>query len=584
MREQFENLGRTGSLPAVIRAYPRNTNTSNTTPMPTSTPQANSTISMLDRLADKSGQLYSLPAVAMKVIELTRNPQVDIAALKNCIENDPALTGKILRVVNSSLFGLSREVSDLNQALALLGTKPLKMLVLGFSLPPGLFSGVSGESIARYWRHTLTKAIAAREVCETFFKSSGDEAFIAGLLQDIGELMLMQELGAPYTLFLDKVHAGGNDLATLESETLGFEHEVLSAKLLTSWGLPDVIVKAISTTYPSRRGEHLDDDVRDLAQVVYLGELVARLLVDRRPEALRKLLVAGQHFRGITKEQLEPMVCELEEKVQQLADVLSLQLPKGTDYRDVLAEAHLQLASVADEAAEDMLRRQQEELLNTNVSSEVRLLAAAVAQVSSTPSSKPRVSNNPASGGRAAREVSTPDVISPRAASTASTSGTRPTFSLLEQLATAVAACRQSRCSISLLLLCLDEADHLADQLGKEGVDKLQKSLDGVCRSISQRPAICIAHGSAGLAMILPDCERREAVELSNQIIEKFHISSQIVTTGDESLVASVSIGAATVALPPKNFPVNDLFAAADRCLYGSHSSGGGVVKSIEIY
>ena len=103
----------------------------------------------LDRLATRAGQFYSLPSVAMKVLELTNNPQVDARALKDCIENDPALTGKILRVVNSSLFGLSRGVSDLNQAIALLGTKPLKLLVLGFSLPPALFAGVAGDVLGR---------------------------------------------------------------------------------------------------------------------------------------------------------------------------------------------------------------------------------------------------------------------------------------------------------------------------------------------------------------------------------------------------------------------------------------------------
>ena len=98
-------------------------------------------VSSLESLVVRGERLFSLPAVAMKVLELTANPEVDTHALKECIENDPALTGKILRVVNSSLFGLSREVCDLQQALALLGTKPLKLLVLGFSLPGQLFRG-----------------------------------------------------------------------------------------------------------------------------------------------------------------------------------------------------------------------------------------------------------------------------------------------------------------------------------------------------------------------------------------------------------------------------------------------------------
>ncbi|MBN1912070.1 MAG: HDOD domain-containing protein, partial [Pirellulales bacterium] len=123
----------------------------------------------IDLLASRAGQLYSLPAVAMEVLELTSNPKVDTRALKQCIENDPALTSRLLRVVNSSLFGLSREVSDLNQALALLGIKPLKLLVLGFSLPAKLFEGVSGEILGHYWRHTLTKAVAAREISEAIW-------------------------------------------------------------------------------------------------------------------------------------------------------------------------------------------------------------------------------------------------------------------------------------------------------------------------------------------------------------------------------------------------------------------------------
>ncbi len=78
------------------------------------------TATTLDQLAARLGHLYSLPGVAMQVLQLTRDPYVDTRALKECIENDPAISSRILRVVNSSLFGLSREVSDLNQALALL--------------------------------------------------------------------------------------------------------------------------------------------------------------------------------------------------------------------------------------------------------------------------------------------------------------------------------------------------------------------------------------------------------------------------------------------------------------------------------
>ena len=176
--------------------------------------------------------LPSLPAVAMQVLELTRDEDVKVAEIASCVQNDPALTTKILRVVNSSLFGLSRKVTDLNRALAMLGTKPLKLLVLGFSLPDELLSDLESDVLARYWRHTLIKAVAAREISEMVWDLPGDEAFIAGLLQDIGMLVLIQDLGPSYVTFLDRVWSEGGDLAALETSTLGFDHAVLSARLL----------------------------------------------------------------------------------------------------------------------------------------------------------------------------------------------------------------------------------------------------------------------------------------------------------------------------------------------------------------
>jgi HD-like signal output (HDOD) protein len=169
--------------------------------------------STLDRLVDRCGQLYSLPVVAMRVLKLTESPAVDVRALKECIENDPALTSKVLRVVNSSLFGLSREVTDLNQAIALLGINPLKLLVLGFSLPGELFVGLNGDILRRYWHRTLIKAVAAREISQTILGMPGDEAFLAGLLVDIGALVMLQEVGDTYAQFLDSAYARAANIA-----------------------------------------------------------------------------------------------------------------------------------------------------------------------------------------------------------------------------------------------------------------------------------------------------------------------------------------------------------------------------------
>src|SRR4029079_4127291 len=131
------------------------------------------TIGLVQQFLERAGQLYSLPAVSAEILRLTDQPQIDVRAVKKCLESDPALAARILRVANSSLFGATRHVTDLSQALTLLGIRPLKMLVLGFSLPKDLVAGLEADVLGNYWRQALTKAVAARELCEQLWHTPG---------------------------------------------------------------------------------------------------------------------------------------------------------------------------------------------------------------------------------------------------------------------------------------------------------------------------------------------------------------------------------------------------------------------------
>ncbi len=548
-------------------------------------------IAPLDCLVAKAGGLYSLPAVAMEVLELTSNPKVDVHALKQCIENDPALTTKVLRVVNSSLFGLSREVSDLNQALALLGTKPLKLLVLGFSLPERLFDGVATEILGWYWRHTLTKAVAAREISETLKRPSGDEAFIAGLLQDLGILLLLQELRDPYIQFLEKVRTNARDLAALETASLGFDHTKLTSRLLEHWGLPQALVEAVQRADP-KAPSLSPPSAAPLAHILHLAELVAQLVADGCSEALGELLAIGDESCGLTREQLEQLVGDLEAKVAQLAEVLSLRLPEGRDYRDVLVEAHKQLARVAAETAQDLIRHEAGwETLEAGSEAlvhEFQSLSEAldrVAKADSAPGVQP-----------APEPAAVPTSAQPAPASAAwsaspetSRAAAGPSLAaeidpgLMGQLHAAIANSRQWQCPLTLLLVELDDVPTLTLTCGVDGFEKVRRFLQAACRDLGHPGTICLPYEDHGFAVILPDCERQPAVRYANELIDRVRQAG----AGGSSCrwpAFSVSVGAATVSVPPKNFPPEDLFEKAQRCLFGAHASGGGVAKSIETY
>ncbi|NLX95128.1 MAG: HDOD domain-containing protein [Rhodopirellula sp.] len=522
----------------------------------------------LDRLVAKASRLYTLPAVAIEVLELTADPTVDTWALKACIENDPALSTKLLRVVNSSLFGLTRHVSDLNQALALLGVKPLKLLVLGFSLPGRLFQGLAGEVLSQYWRHTLTKAVAAREIAAAVRRQSGDEAFIAGLLQDLGSLLLIQELGEPYVELLRKARTEATDLLDCERRSLGFDHTTLTASILERWRLPELLVAAVEVT--GGRQVNPSNMVADLRQVLHLAEMVARLLADGDTTILGEILARGKQLCGLAPVRLEALMGTIEEKVCQLADVFCLPLPEGTDFGDILARAHQSLGEVAYEAAAEMLADRQ-------------LQSVVVEPISPRCDAAMLVTPQPGAACRSSAAVAEPKTFSrPKAAPSATCRSAEPDPGLIEQISVAVGLCRQSRSPLSLLLLEPADAPQLFLTLGSQGYERFRCFLEAVCRNLDTA-AQCLPRDEAGFAVVLPGCERQRAVQLGNELIAQLRCLPPRPAAIDPR-AASLAVGAATLSLPPRNFPSEELFKAAARCLYGSRLSGGGVVKSIEIY
>ncbi|MEX0876665.1 MAG: HDOD domain-containing protein, partial [Phycisphaerales bacterium] len=144
--------------------------------------------------------LPSLPSVASRVLELTSDPDVKMDELAEEIRYDQGIAAKILRTVNSSFFGLRRRCSSIDHALVMLGLGPVKSLVLGFSLVSSL-KAEDGDAFCypEYWKRSLTTAVASKYAAEMAGnKLILDEAFLAGLFQDIGMIAMHRTIGDNY--------------------------------------------------------------------------------------------------------------------------------------------------------------------------------------------------------------------------------------------------------------------------------------------------------------------------------------------------------------------------------------------------
>lgn len=552
----------------------------------------------LDRFLQKTQRLYSLPAVAMEVLELTSQPKIDIRALRACIETDPALAVKVLRVVNSSLFGLSRDVSDLNQALALLGIKPLKLLVLGFSLSGPMFAKTTGAVADRYWRHTLTKAVATRELVERIWRLPADEPFLAALIQDIGMLVLLQELGENYARLAERALKNRTCLLKLEQDALDFDHRELTLRLLEHWQMPPSLAALINRAGNPQQFGLLPPTERYTAIAIYLAGLMADVMVDSRTTQLTTLLDIGSRVADLRPEFIMSFCCELQTKVDQLAESLSLTLPPGVDYRDVLARAHEQMSQVAEELVHATLAAgpsNDEATQMLDVWEEVHGLTAAArafvqepdrelensAERSSIESSAELASNKPAPVAIGA----TPTLPSASAArlTTSAPATIDMDDALKAKLSGAVAACRQLRGPLSLLFVEIDRMEQTPVPFHAHEAQQLSARLNALCRTADQPRAACLLTSMTRCAVILPGCDRTQAVAAGNLLVRDAPRFLHFSTANPEDPV-TVSVGVATVSLPARNFLPQVLTDAAERCLDAAKLSGGNKLKSIGVY
>lgn len=525
------------------------------------------TTSPFDVLAARARSLYSMPAVAMEVIRLTDTPQVDTRALKECIERDPALTAKLLRVVNSSLFGLSGKVENLTQAIALLGIKPLKLLVLGFSLPDGLLDELDAEGLRHYWRGALTRAVAARQLAESQWGLPGDDAFLVALLQDIGKLVLLQQIGTPYARFLAQVRTEQQSLAALESDSLGFDHRQLTARLLRDWHLPEVYARSIEAVLAGEVGQRCDDPANTIPQVLELANLLAELVDEHRLNVLPELLERGEQYCGLTSDSLRELVVELQPQVEQLGEVLRLDLGNGADYRQTLLDAYARLAAVAESAAGDLVEvedRSAEQILRESqdlgISVREFLLNKGVDPAPLAPGDR--------ADGAQPSAAPPPQQRSPRIKSGPRAAAER----LVARVTSVAAACRSRREPLALVLLEV-ACDGPRDTDAAVALRKLVQTLSDE-NQLDGQAIFTVRTGT--YAAILEDHERRDAVAMVQHALS--------LVTRDLSSEIEIKVGAAFIASIPKGFDAGRLVEAAENCLAAAHASGGHVIKSIEVY
>lgn len=223
-------------------------------------------------------QLPSLPQVIIKLIEACNNEACGLKELAEIIQQDPALANQILKTVNSAYYGLAQKVSDIDQAVSVLGTNTIKHIALCSSVHQ-IFR-VKGQkgvfNLKVFWWHSLKSAIVAKMLAEQLNYPVPDEAFLAGLLHDIGKLVLWINFGKAYNDLLRK-HFDQPGLLLEGESNIAASHTEIGAWLVNQWHLQSFMADAI--LYHHQPVDRIMTASR-LVQIVYAANRMSQEGVD----------------------------------------------------------------------------------------------------------------------------------------------------------------------------------------------------------------------------------------------------------------------------------------------------------------
>ena len=228
-------------------------------------------------------ELSSLPQTLSEVLRVVGDETSSAQDLADVLIRDPAMTAKVLRAVNSPFYGARNEITTMSQGVMTLGTRAVAALALSTSIYDMTGRWESTVDRKRFWRHSLEVALAARSVAEQIKYPYPEEAFVCGLLHDIGILVLEKSFGEKFSRIWRQVEAG-ETIQDLEEGIWGTNHARVGQFLLEQWGLPTVICEAVGQHHNDLLLQSVEPEFRP-AQIVALGDQLSSFTIARaRPE------------------------------------------------------------------------------------------------------------------------------------------------------------------------------------------------------------------------------------------------------------------------------------------------------------
>ncbi len=234
---------------------------------------AKGTPDKLQQLVQTIRDLPALPEVVVRVMRMAEDPRSDAAAIARVIATDQAMAARVLKLANSAFYGLPRRVSTLSEAVVILGFRTIKNLAIAASTFELLNREIAGYWLQRgeLWRHSLACAIGAQLVARRVGLSVAEEAFVSGLLHDIGKVAINLFVREQFDQIMERALNDRIPFVEAEEAVLGFNHAIAGALIAEKWNLPPTLVSVIRYHHQPSQAP----DASTMVSVVHLADILS---------------------------------------------------------------------------------------------------------------------------------------------------------------------------------------------------------------------------------------------------------------------------------------------------------------------
>lgn len=231
--------------------------------------------SLARELVRSAPDVSSPPAVYQRLMSVINHPRAGLADIAGVISEDQGLTARLLKVVNSAFFSFPRRIESVTQAVTVVGTSQIRDLALATSVQT-IFERVPGDLVDMdsFWHHSLACGVTARGIATQRRESNVERFLVAGLLHDIGRLLIYLQLGDEARKSLERSRSRGIPLYQAEQEVLGCDHAEVGLVLLQEWNFPDALQEAVRLHHRPDRASRYPVEVA----AVHVADIVAHAL------------------------------------------------------------------------------------------------------------------------------------------------------------------------------------------------------------------------------------------------------------------------------------------------------------------